>query len=42
VRGLRFAYHNNCPRCPIISAEDIPGDEFLIGFNAVTSGIRRG
>jgi hypothetical protein len=24
VRGLRFACHNNCPRCPIIGAEDIP------------------
>ncbi len=23
----RFAHHNNCPRCPIIGAEDIPGDE---------------
>ena len=27
--GLRFAHHNNCPRCPIIGAEDIPGEEFF-------------
>jgi len=27
--GLRFAHHNNCPRCPIIGAEDIPGDEYF-------------
>lgn len=26
---LRFAHHNNCPRCPIIGAEDIPGEEFF-------------
>lgn len=26
---LRFAHHNNCPRCPIIGAEDIPGDEYF-------------
>lgn len=25
----RFAHHNNCPRCPIIGAEDIPGDEYF-------------
>lgn len=29
MRGLRFAQHNNCPRCPIIGAEDIPGEEFF-------------
>jgi hypothetical protein len=29
MRGLRFAHHNNCPRCPTIGAEDIPGDEFF-------------
>lgn len=29
MRGLRFAHHNNCPRCPIIGAEDIPGEEFF-------------
>ena len=27
--GLRFAHHNNCPRCPIVGAEDIPGDEYF-------------
>lgn len=32
--GLRFAHHNNCPRCPIIGAEDIPGDEFF-SFHAL-------
>jgi hypothetical protein len=26
---LRFAHHNNCPRCPVIGAEDIGGDEFF-------------
>ena len=26
---LRFAHHNNCPRCPVIGAEDIPGEEFF-------------
>jgi hypothetical protein len=25
----RFAHHNNCPRCPIIGAEDIPGEEYF-------------
>ena len=29
MRGLRLAHHNNCPRCPIIGAEDIPGEEFF-------------
>jgi hypothetical protein len=28
VRKPRLAHHNDCPRCPIIGAEDIPGDEF--------------
>jgi hypothetical protein len=28
MRKLRLAHHNNCPRCPVIGAEDIPGDEF--------------
>lgn len=27
--GLRFAHHNNCPRCPVIGAEDISGEEFF-------------
>ncbi len=27
--GLRFAHHNNCPRCPVIGAEDIAGEEFF-------------
>lgn len=26
---LQFAHHNNCPRCPIIGAEDITGEEFF-------------
>ncbi len=25
----RFAHHNNCPRCPIIGAESIPGEEYF-------------
>ncbi len=29
MRGLRFAHYNNCPRCPIIGAEDISGEEFF-------------
>lgn len=29
MRGLRLAHHNDCPRCPIIGAEDIPGEEFF-------------
>jgi hypothetical protein len=28
MRKLRLAHHNNCPRCPVIDAEDISGDEF--------------
>lgn len=27
--GPRFAHYNNCPRCPVIGAEDIPGEEFF-------------
>lgn len=27
--GLRFAHYNNCSRCPVIGAEDIPGEEFF-------------
>lgn len=26
---LHFRPHNNCPRCPGIGAEDIPGEEFF-------------
>lgn len=26
---VRFARHNNCPRRPIIGAEDISGEEFV-------------
>ena len=28
MRSLPFRHHNNCPRCPVIGAEDIPGDGF--------------
>ena len=28
MRMLPFRHHNNCPRCPAIGAEGIPGDEF--------------
>jgi hypothetical protein len=28
MRSLPLRHHNNCPRCPVIGAEDIPGDEF--------------
>jgi hypothetical protein len=31
---LRFAHHNNCPRCPIIGAKDIP-DEVFFEFRAL-------
>lgn len=27
--GLRFAHRNSCPHCPMIGAEDIPGEEFF-------------
>jgi len=26
--NLRLRHHNNCPRCPVIGAEDITGEEF--------------
>ncbi len=29
MRRLLFAHHNNCPRCPVIGAEDIPGEEYF-------------
>lgn len=32
--GLRLAHYNNCSRCPVIGAEDIPGEEFF-EFRAV-------
>jgi hypothetical protein len=28
MANLRFRHHNNCPRCPVIGAEDIPGEEY--------------
>lgn len=28
MRKLRLAHHNKCPRCPVVGAEEIPGDEF--------------
>ena len=28
MRKFRLAHHNNCPRCPVIGAEDIPRDEY--------------
>jgi hypothetical protein len=28
MRKLRLAHYNNCPRCPVIGAKDIPGDEY--------------
>lgn len=28
MHGLPFHHHNNCPRCPVIGAEDIPAAEF--------------
>jgi hypothetical protein len=40
-RDLPSRHHNNCPRCPIIGAEDIPGDEFYeILLSASTSALR--
>jgi hypothetical protein len=27
MANLRFRHHNNCPRCPVIGAEDVPGEE---------------
>jgi hypothetical protein len=26
--SLRLRHHNDCPRCPVIGAEDIPGEEY--------------
>jgi hypothetical protein len=28
MRSLSFRHHNNCPRCPVIGVEAIPGEEF--------------
>jgi hypothetical protein len=28
MKRHKFAHHNNCSRCPIIGAEDVPGDEY--------------
>jgi len=28
MRSVPSRHHNNCPRCPVTGAEDIPGDEF--------------
>src|SRR3984885_15515204 len=28
MRSLPSRHHNNCPCCPVIGAEDIPGEEF--------------
>jgi hypothetical protein len=28
MRRSRFHHHNHCPRCPILGAEDVPGDEY--------------
>jgi hypothetical protein len=28
MANLRFRHHNNCPRCPVIGAEDVPGEEY--------------
>jgi hypothetical protein len=28
MKRLKFAHDNNCSRCPIIGAEDVPGDEY--------------
>lgn len=39
--NLRFRHHNNCPRCPVIGAEDIPGEEYYeilsLRFNVGTA-----
>lgn len=28
MSSLRLRHHNDCPRCPVIGAEDIPGEEY--------------
>ncbi len=28
MRSLQSRHHNNCPRCPVVGAEEIPVDEF--------------
>ena len=29
MSSLRLRHHNNCPRCPVIGAEDIPNEEYF-------------
>lgn len=29
MKRLLLAHHNNCPRCPVLGAEDIPGEEYF-------------
>jgi hypothetical protein len=29
MSSLRLRHHNNCPRCPVIGAENIPGEEYF-------------
>ena len=29
MRASRLRHHNNCPRCPVIGAENSPGEEFF-------------
>lgn len=29
MTSLRFRHHNACARCPVIGAEDIPGEEYF-------------
>jgi hypothetical protein len=28
MANLRFRHHNNRPRCPVIGADDVPGEEY--------------
>ena len=28
MSSLRLRHHNDCPRCPVIGAEDTPGEEY--------------
>ena len=42
MADLRFRHHNHCSRCPVIGAEDIPGDEYFelrsLRFNLQIAG----
>ena len=29
MSSLRLRHHNDCPCCPVIGAEDIPGEEYF-------------